>query len=242
MPDYLKRTGRDTTDDILVRVPETEKGLSRVGGPAAKRLGIDRGSIPSVAAPLEGQMMIQYADEAVGVTPVAPEVGSTLVGEQPYYFSHGEWRPFSTGYNPNPSVALYECDETIASLGAVVASWSLTFGDAGLLDLTDPQNPQPTLQGVYSVTATITSPDSTWSAGENMVGKLEAFGPTVNQLMQDSGTFGLIPDPTQVRGFVSLTAQMTGTVGGTFKLTLENEGAASHILIAYLAVQRILVY
>jgi len=48
MPDYLKRTGRDVTDDILVRVPDTEKGLSRVSGPAAKRLGIDRGSIPIV--------------------------------------------------------------------------------------------------------------------------------------------------------------------------------------------------
>lgn len=242
MPDYLKRTGRDITDDMTIRIPESEKKVARLDGPARKRLGIDRGSIPSVAAPLEGQMMIQYADEAVGATPVAPEVGSTFLGEEPYYYSNGEWRTFFTGYDPNPSVALYACDETVASLDAVVAAWTLTFGDAALLDLTDPQFPVPTLQAVYSVTATITSPDSTWSAGENMVGKLDAFGPTVNQHQEDSGTFGLIPDPAQVRAFVSLTAQMDASPGGTFKLTLENEGAASHTLIAGIAVQRILVY
>jgi len=162
MPEYLKRTGRDVTDDILVRVPESEKSISRLVGPANKRLGIDRGSIPSVAAPLEGQMMIQYADEAVGATPVSPQVGPSFLGETPYYYSNGEWRPFCI--STSPATGFYNGTiPTISAAGSDDVSFAYASG-AALFDLTSPTAPEPLIQGVYAVTVSIGSGDSNFSA------------------------------------------------------------------------------
>jgi len=163
MPDYLKRTGRDTMDDVLVRVPEAEKSLARVRGPASKRLGIDRGSIPHVAAPLEGQMMIQYDDEAVGSTPVSPDVGSTFIGEQPYYFSNGEWRTFFLSSGLNPGQGTYKDASLTVPAGfanSVPAAFTLVSG--GVLDLTTPTAPTASVRGVYEVSVDIAT-SSGWT-------------------------------------------------------------------------------
>lgn len=77
MPSYGPRVGRDTTDDILIRLAEAEKKIARLEGPAFRRIGIDRGDIPNVAAPMEGQTMIQYADN------------SPYEGEKAYYYANG---------------------------------------------------------------------------------------------------------------------------------------------------------
>jgi hypothetical protein len=243
MPDYLKRVGRDVTDDILVRVPESEKHIARLNGPAFKRLGIDRGSIPSVAAPLEGQMMLQYDDEAVGSTPVSPDVGATFNGESPYYYSNGEWRPFATTFNPNPSSAQYQFDAgVVAALDVATVSWTFDLGDSALLDLTNPQAPVPVIEGVYAVMVELTSPDATWTPGNNLVVKLTAFGPLVNHHMEGSGTFDTTADPTHTRANAYVVAQMTATPGGSFGVDVENEDSVGHNLIGHISVQRILVY
>jgi hypothetical protein len=163
MPDYLKRVGRDTTDDTIIRTGEAERTIARLRGPASKRLGIDRGSIPSVAAPLEGQMMIQYDDEAVGGAPVSPEVGATFHGESPYYFSNGEWRPFVSG-GLDPDYGYYETAGVTlpADTGPTKDSWAYHSGTA-ILDLTDPTQPAFTQRGVYAVTGVV-SFDS-WTPG-----------------------------------------------------------------------------
>jgi hypothetical protein len=156
MPEYLKRTGRDVTDDILVRVPEAEKKVARLRGPANKRLGIDRGNIPDVAAPLEGQMMIQYADEAVGATPVSPDVGSTFVGEQPYYYANGEWRPFFTGYSPNSvEEHLHVASVSCAAIDTTTFTW-VHYDGATILDVSSPTAPAVAGRGVYVVNAAAT--------------------------------------------------------------------------------------
>jgi hypothetical protein len=156
MPEYLKRTGRDVTDDILVRVPEAEKTVARLRGPASKRLGIDRGSIPSVAAPLEGQMMIQYADEAVGSTPVSPDVGTTFIGEIPYYYSNGEWRPFSLTFTPTAAEEhLQVASTTCAATDTTVFVWS-HYDGASIVDLSTTTQAKITVHGVYAVTAELT--------------------------------------------------------------------------------------
>jgi len=156
MPDYLKRTGRDVTDDILVRVPESEKHIARLKGPASKRLGIDRGSIPSVAAPLEGQMMIQYADEAVGSTPVSPDVGATFNAEQPYYYSNGEWRPYVISAAVSSAVEhLQVLSTSCPAISTTVFDWT-HYDGASLLDLTVPGVASPISGGVYAVTAEVT--------------------------------------------------------------------------------------
>jgi len=163
MPDYLKRVGRDTTDDTIIRTSEAEKTLSRVRGPASKRLGIDRGSIPSVAAPLEGQMMVQYDDESVGTTPVAPEVGSTFKGESPYYFANQKWRPFAFG-GLDPDYGYYDTvGVTVGVSSSGLDSWHYHSG-AALLDLTDPTNPAFIGRGAYAVTGTA-SFDGGWTSG-----------------------------------------------------------------------------
>lgn len=173
MPDYLKRTGRDVTDDILVRVPEAEKHVARLRGPASKRLGIDRGSIPSVAAPLEGQMMIQYDDEVVGATPVSPEVGSTFQGESPYYYSNGEWRPMISGFVANPEIGLYEtATETISAGGSATLTWQYVTG-AVLLDLSTPSAPATLVQGVYAVMANIEVTGAVLNVGRAIRGLLQ---------------------------------------------------------------------
>ena len=179
MPDYLKRVGRDTTDDTIIRTSEAEKTLSRVRGPASKRLGIDRGSIPSVAAPLEGQMMVQYADEAVGTTPVAPEVGSTFKGESPYYFANQKWRPFSVPPSDlAPTYGLYQtATETIAAGGASTLSWEYVSG-AVVLDLTTPTAPTVLAQGVYAVMANIEIVGGVLNVDRSIRGLLQiGFGP-----------------------------------------------------------------
>lgn len=169
MPDYLERTGRDTTDDILIRVPESEKKVSRLSGPASKRLGIDRGSIPSVAAPLEGQMMIQYADEAVGSTPVSPDVGATFLGEKTYYYSNTKWRPFTAGFTLNSAEEhLYVSSTTVAAISSVQLNWSHWDG-ATLLDLTAPGQPVTSTGGIYGVGASVQiTPSGTPAIGDGV--------------------------------------------------------------------------
>ena len=154
MPDYLKRVGRDLTEDTTIRIPESEKTIARLRGPASKRLGIDRGSIPSVAAPLEGQMMLQYEDEAVGAAPVSADVGGTFKGEAPYYYSNGAWRPFLGGVTPDYGYYNTDGVTVTADTAYTKDSWA-HHSDAALLSLTDPTKPAFTERGVYSVTGVV---------------------------------------------------------------------------------------
>lgn len=241
MPDYLKRVGRDITEDTTIRIPESEKTIARLRGPASKRLGIDRGSIPSVAAPLEGQMMLQYADEAVGSTPVAPSVGDTFTGENAYYYSNGEWRPFS-GCCPDPDYGYYEtAGITVLAGRQDLDSWQHHSG-ATILDLSDPQNPAFTTRGVYSVTGTA-SFDAGWTAGCFPFGTL-IFSPDLVSWTTD---FFFQSQPYTGGGFsnfppnASFAATFQADVGASLQLQFSNfENSVSHAFSAtQIRVQRI---
>jgi len=218
MPDYLKRVGRDVTDDILVRVPETEKKLARQGGPATKRLSIDRGSIPSVAAPFEGQMMIQYADEAVGSTAVSPDVGDTFIGEQPYYFSNQEWRPFASGIALNAQTEWLEVTSTSVS--------GISTGTLTLSHLSGPAlvtSGAVTTRGVYTIDAVCLAISNASSRNKfqfllNMV--QTAF--TAATFAQDVYSDVLADTP---EGTISITGVMD--IGDTFLLQVFNEDTGS---------------
>ena len=146
-------------------------------------------------------------------------------------------------YAPNPSSAQYQFDGgVVTSLSSVTVDWTYDLGDSGLLDLTNPQFPVPTVKGVYAVMVELTSPDSTWTPGNNLVAKLTAFGPLVNHHMEGSGTYDTAGGPTHTRANVYLVAQMTATAGGSFKLEVENDDSVSHNLIGHISVQRICVY
>lgn len=75
MAQYGKRQGRDTLENLLVRVGELEDKLKRLSG-SPSRSSFDRGDTASVPDPIEGQTMIQYDDES------------------PHYYSNGSWRTF----------------------------------------------------------------------------------------------------------------------------------------------------
>lgn len=239
MPEYLKRTGRDVTDDILVRVPENEKSVARLRGPASKRLGIDRGSIPSVAAPLEGQMMVQYGDESVGTTPVAPEVGSTFKGESPYYYANQKWRPFAFG-GLDPDYGYYDTvGVTVGVSSSGLDSWHYHSGTA-ILDLTDPTNPAFTTRGVYAVTGTA-SFDGGWAAGTFPFGTLifvpDGISWTTDFWFQSQPNSGFSDFPPNV----SFAATFQSEVGGVLQLKFWNfDGSISHDFSAtQIRVQRI---
>lgn len=237
MPNYLKRTGRDVTDDILVRVPEAEKGLSRAAGPASKRLGIDRGSIPSVAAPLEGQMMIQYADEAVGSTPVSPDVGSTFIGERPYYFSNREWRTFFLGSGLNPARGQYkDATVTVPAGSSIQASFTLVSG--GVLDLTDPQNPTVLVRGVYHVSVDALG-GSGWTA-DSSLGTVLWFGGPIpfNGAFQEhiASAAGDMPAMT-------LSGMELMNAGQSFNVQLFNNDSVDHdVTVDPIVVVRVYQY
>jgi len=218
MPEYLKRVGRDVTDDILVRVPEAEKKVARQAGPASKRLGIDRGSIPSVAAPLEGQMMIQYADEAVGSTPVSPDVGASFIGEQPYYFSNQEWRPFTSAVALNPQTEWLQVAST-----SIAGITSATLTLSHLSGATLVTSGAVTTKGLYTIDAVCLAVSNATSRNKfqfllNMV--QAAY--TASTFAQDVYSDVLADTP---EGCISITGVMD--VSDTFLLQVFNEDTAS---------------
>lgn len=79
MPNHGDRTGRDTLDAVLQRIDDLELKVHRLSG--GHRVSFDRGDKAAFAADegaFEGQTLIQYDTE------------------KPWYFSNGEWRPFSS--------------------------------------------------------------------------------------------------------------------------------------------------
>jgi len=223
MPDYLKRTGRDVTEDTTIRIPEAEKTISRLRGPASKRLSIDRGDIPSVAAPFEGQMMIQYADNA------------PYVGEQPYYYSNGMWRPFFRGLDH--AEGRYQISGggsvSVASAGAAGINWAHVSGDA-LLDISSPGSPTPTVDGWHTIDLTYSTTDpSAWTPGAQLRCLLQFFGAQTRHAYDAvvAPEFNLPSsgDQEAARGVISLSGHMrAGT--DTFALQLENYDSLTHDL------------
>lgn len=246
MPDYLKRTGRDVMDDIVIRIPESEKRVSRLSGPANKRLGIDRGSIPSAAAPLEGQMMIQYDDEAVGVTPVSADVGSTFRGESPYYYSNGAWRPFATGLSPD--YGYYETDGVTVAADSLADDTWIHHSGAALLSLTDTAKPAFVARGVYAVTGTVSFGGGWPSPGTSDVWPIGylAFHP---DLLSWTTDFWFQSQPagghwSEFPPNVSFHATFQADVGSWLTLTYDNtDTGSSHAFSAtQIRVQRIYSY
>lgn len=244
MPEYLKRTGRDTTDDILVRVPEAEKTIARVRGPASKRPSIDRGSIPSVAAPFEGQMMIQYADQPVGATPVSADVGDTFHGEQPYYYSNGKWRPFFTGtVLSSAEEHLQVASTSCAATGTTIFSLS-HYAGAALVDLSSPGVASFLAAGVYAINvgANVDLP-AVEPAGD-------AFDIRLNVIQVSPAWPPATPTPGEGTAIASgdtfevieWTCSVTARVGvsDSFTLTLFNRTSYAVDFVAGISVVRIL--
>lgn len=228
MPDYLKRTGRDVTEDTTIRIPEAEKTIARLHGPANKRLSIDRGDIPTVAAPFEGQMMIQYADN------------SPYVGEHVYYYSNGQWRPFFP--TPVHSIAIFR----IASPGSIAVSagsggfpdLDYITGDSGLLDLTTPAAPTFTVACVATIDMTFSSTTVLWTAGATFQGKINADIAGLSEHPDQWGTVTIGTDQAPRQGFTSLTAPFAIGEGFTIEL-LNNDSGARDMTIDQLVVTKI---
>jgi hypothetical protein len=143
MPSYQPRTGTDVTDDILIRQREAEGLVSRLRG-SPKRTAIDRGDIPAVAAPFEGQTMIQYADN------------SPYLGDHAYYYANGDWHEFTetpaTGIQGVEGVSTTTI--TSGGLDSLVNFQAQSGGD-NLLDFTVPNGPAFLANGLYGINVVI---------------------------------------------------------------------------------------
>lgn len=221
MPSHGGRSGRDTLDALLQRIDDLERQVQHLN--AGHRISLDRGDTDAFAVDegaFEGQVMIQYDTEA------------------PWYFSNGEWRPFTNTTGLDHAEGRYQISGggsvTIASGTAATIDWAHISGDA-LLDLSVPSAPTPVLGGWFRVDATYASTSSGWTVGSRRQARIEFHGlqqkhslDTVVIGAQNLPSGGDNADTSQ--GYVGLEGHLRSTGGDYIALILSNLDSGSHDL------------
>ena len=120
MPQYGKPTGRDTIENLIKRIDELENTVKRLSG-SPHRSAFDRGDTASVAAPIEGQTLIQYDTDS------------------PHYYANGAWHSFTGTSSPVSWAHLTSADESTVAAGATTGftcySTGLITNDTATFDV-----------------------------------------------------------------------------------------------------------
>ena len=200
MPSYVKRTGRDVTDDILIRLGELEGRMAKQEG-SPKRTSIDRGDTAAVPSPLEGQTLIQYDTEGV------------------WYYSNGQWRSFTATTFETEYLA---GTATVGSGSAGFISFTHDSG-ATFLDLTVPAAPVVPDDALYLFAVMLRTTDNV-NTGRMVRGLLQIIAtPQVDvggTHTQDSAAAGV--------AYVNCSAASIMAAADNFKLAATNEDSISH--------------